>query len=177
MLRHAVCIGITALLSGCGAPPSFPPGSAVTAGGTVTVTPTHAQPSLPLVWNDGSVSSSSSSAPLALDMTSESAALRLAESAMASYARPDLPFDQWWQALAPMLSATASQAYATVSPSAIPVHAVTGRPTLPAWTTPTVARVSVSTDAGVYLVVLSRTEADPAWRVERFVAPEAGIDG
>ena len=49
---------------------------------------------------------------------------------------------------------------------------MTGAADLPGWDTPEVARVTVPTDVGVFLVVVSRSDADPVWRVERFVAPE-----
>lgn len=71
----------------------------------------------------------------------------------------------------PVLSARGTAAYVTVDPARIPVRQVSGPAGLPGWTTPEVARVSVPTDVGSYLVVVSRSDADPVWRVERFIAP------
>ena len=53
------------------------------------------------------------------------------------------------------------------------MHTVTGPATLAPSSLPAVARVSVPTDVGAYLVVLSRTPDSPIWQVERFIAPEA----
>ena len=110
---------------------------------------------------------------LVADEASADAAKATAVAAMAAYARPDLPFDRWWAGLEPLLSGRAIPAYQTVDPVNVPVTRVTGEASLPDWDTPRIARVGVPTDAGVYLVVCSRNEADPVWRVERFVPPEA----
>lgn len=109
---------------------------------------------------------------LGLDEASRSAALELAETAMGLFARPDVAYEAWWADLQPLLSAPGAAAYATVDPAGIPARHVTGAASLPGWTTPEVARVSVPTDVGSYLVVLSRSDTDPVWRVERFIPPE-----
>ena len=128
--------------------------------------------SAPVVWSDGSTAAAPNSGRLGLEQTSRGEALDLAEQAMTLYARPWLSFDVWWDGLAPLLSAQGALAYSTVDPTSIPVSAVTGSASLPGWDTPEVARVSVPTDVGAYLVIVSRNETDPVWRVERFIAPE-----
>lgn len=128
--------------------------------------------SAPVVWSDGSTRAAPKPGRLGLDDTSRQQAIGLAEQALALYARPDVTYDQWWADLSPLLSAQATLAYATVDPGTISVRAVTGDANLPSWDTPEVARVPVPTDVGVFLVVLSRSETDPVWRVERFMAPE-----
>lgn len=125
-----------------------------------------------VVWSDGSSAAASSPGRLGLDEASRSAALELAETAMGLFARPDVPYEVWWADLEPVLSARGTAAYVTVDPARIPVRQVSGPAGLPGWTTPEVARVSVPTDVGSYLVVVSRSDADPVWRVERFIAPE-----
>lgn len=128
--------------------------------------------SAPVVWSDGTTAEPPRPGRLGLDESSRDAAVELAEEAMVLYARPDVPFEVWWADLVPLLSAQAASAYVTVDPETIPVSEVTDPPLLPEWTTPEVARVSVPTDVGAYLVIVSRTDLDPVWRVERFVAPE-----
>lgn len=121
---------------------------------------------------DDSPSSQASQSLLRADETSRSEAIATAEAAMAAFARSDLPVAEWWAGLAPFLSANAAVAYQTVDPSTVPASEVTGPGELPNWDTPGVARVGVPTDVGVYLVVVSRNELDPVWRVERLVPPE-----
>lgn len=137
-------------------------------------TPTQVSPSsnasAPMVWSDGSTTTPSPG-HLELDAVSHREALELAELAMASFARPDLPYEAWWSDLQPLLSVGAAAAYVTVDPTNIPAREA-GEASLPEWTTPEVARAVVSTDVGSYLVIMSRSEVDPVWRVERFVAPE-----
>lgn len=118
-------------------------------------------------------STASSPSGLLADEVSEETAKAAAVAGMAAYARPDLPYDQWWAGLEPLLSGQAIPAYQTVDPVNIPVTRVTGEANLPSWDTPRIARVSVPTDAGVYLVIVSRNEADPVWRIERITPPEA----
>ena len=125
-----------------------------------------------VVWSDGATGAAPTPGRLRLDDASRDQAIALADRALALYARPDTAYDQWWGDLAPLLSAQATIAYATVDPANIPVRAVTGDAKLEGWDTPEVARVPVPTDVGVFLVVLSRSEADPVWRVERCLAPE-----
>lgn len=128
--------------------------------------------STPAVWSDGTTGAAPTPGHLGLDDASRDQAIALADRALALYARPDTAYDQWWGDLAPLLSAQATIAYATVDPANIPVRTMTGDAKLEGWDTPEVARVPVPTDVGVFLVVLSRSEADPVWRVERFMAPE-----
>ncbi len=134
---------------------------------------TQAAPaSAPVVWSDGATGTAPTPGRLGLDEASRDLALALAEQALALYARPGVPLYQWWDDLEPLLSAQGVLAYSTVDPGNIPVRAVTGDASLAGWDTPEVARVTVPTDVGGYLVVVSRADTDPVWRVERFIAPE-----
>ena len=159
--RFIVAICCLAVLSGCSdsampnsseAPPNRPTG----ASASVSQNPDLRSPG-----------------ELTADDASAEAARAAATAGMAAFARPDLPYDQWWAGLEPLLSSQAAQAYRPVDPAQIPATEVTGEANLPAWDTPRVARVGVPTDAGVYLVIVSRSEADPSWRVERLSPPEA----
>lgn len=107
------------------------------------------------------------------DDTSRSAALSVAETAMQAFARPTLEHDRWWAELAPLLSADARHAYQGTDPAEVPARAVTGRPVLTDEASPYLAPVRVPTDAGRYLVLLSRTGRGEPWLVERITPPTA----
>ena len=66
------------------------------------------------------------------------------------------------------LSAAAQTAYAGTDPGVIPARRITGPATVTPASLPALARVAVPTDAGIYLVLLSRTPGQP-WVVERTV--------
>lgn len=95
-----------------------------------------------------------------------------AVTAMTFFVRRDVSADQWISDLATYMTPQAAQDYRTVDPANVEATALTGAaktiPTDSAW----LARVQVPTDAGAYLVVLSRTEEDPTWRVARITPPE-----
>ena len=101
------------------------------------------------------------------DATSDQAALEVGTAAITAFARPDLPADQWWAELAPMLSPAATEAYLGTDPAEVPAHAVTG----PAWSgeSPSayLAMTFVPTDAGDYAVLLVRDGGGAPWLVER----------
>lgn len=179
MRRHVAAVLFTTLpLVGCtpaGSPPApslSPSVSSPTATASPASTAGASAGSGRVVWSDGATGAAPTPGRLRLDDASRDQAIRLAVQALALYARPDATYDQWWADLQPLLSAQATMAYSTVDPGNIPVRAVTGTADLPGWDTPEVARVTVPTDVGAYLVVVSRSDADPVWRVERFVAPE-----
>lgn len=95
-----------------------------------------------------------------------------AVKAMTLFARRTVPAQQWIDELAVYMTPQAAQDYRYVDPANVPPTSITGPakvvPTDSAW----LARVQVPTDVGAYLVILSRTEEDPAWRVARFTPPE-----
>jgi hypothetical protein len=57
-------------------------------------------------------------------------------------------------------------------PDNVPGTAVTGTATAGPGPSPYLAAVTVPTDAGRYVVLLSRTDGSAGWLVERFVLPE-----
>ncbi|WP_340290908.1 hypothetical protein [Aquipuribacter hungaricus] len=105
------------------------------------------------------------------DEPSRAEAVAAAETAMAAFARPDLEDVAWWDGVEPLLSAEAARSYAYVDPASIPATGLTGAGTLVEQTSAYVAGVQVPTDAGTYLLILSRTDAAAPWLVERFDPP------
>lgn len=95
-----------------------------------------------------------------------------AVQAMTLFARQSVTAEQWIDELAVYMTPQAAQDYSHVDPNNVPATAVTGPgkviPTDSAW----LARVQVPTNVGAYLVILSRTEEDPTWRVARITPPE-----
>ena len=99
------------------------------------------------------------------DEESRESATAAAVAVMTAYARPDLPFDQWWAGLQPLLDGKATQDYAYMDPARIVATSVTGPAVITDDTSAYVAFVDVPTNAGTYGVVLSR--ADGRLTVER----------
>ena len=116
--------------------------------------------------------------PLAVptwDAASRAAAVGRAAEIMTAFARPARPYEDWWADLAPLLSEQAQQDYSFVDPANIPVHTVTGDPVLVDESSAFLARVEVPTDAGVYELLLSRTDATAPW-VGESITPPAGVN-
>lgn len=90
---------------------------------------------------------------------------------MRAYARPGRSPQAWWAALRPHLSAGAQAAYTGTDPSQVPARRITGPASLTPASLPALARVAVPTDAGIYLVLLTRTPGQQ-WSVERITPPE-----
>ena len=109
------------------------------------------------------------------DAAAGPAAAATAEAAMRLFARRDVPAAQWWTELAPLLSPAAAQPYRHTDPARVPATQITGTTKVLTSSVPAVARVSVPTNAGVYLVILSRNETG-GWQVERFTPPEGPGD-
>ncbi len=106
------------------------------------------------------------------DAASRSTAVDAATAAMTAFARPDLDYDTWWAALAPLLTQKAAQDYTYVDPANIPARQVTAGAQLVDDTSAYVAVVSVPTDAGTYSLTLARTDGAAPWLVTRISPPE-----
>ena len=116
--------------------------------------------------------------PLAVpiwDTASREAATARATEIMTAFARPSVSYEDWWAALAPLLSDQAQQDYAFVDPANIPVRAVPGEPVLVDESSAFLARVQVPTDVGVYELLLSRVDATAPWLGEA-ITPPAGVN-
>lgn len=111
-------------------------------------------------------------AALVNDKRSRAAAKDLAVKAMKRFARPDMPAEDWWGELEPLLSAQARSDYLGVDPSLVPVRAITGKASLVDLDTNMLVIAHIPTDQGLYAVTVSRSPEDPAWRVESIVPPE-----
>ena len=127
-------------------------------------------------YDDGSTGTPVPGSTLALDETSRAEALARGESVMRLFARRDVDAEQWWTDLAPLLTPAAVQAYRYTDPRNVPPTKLTGKAALTPASTPLVARVSVPTDAGVYLVLLARTDQSPQWLADRIMPPEGSGD-
>ncbi|MGL5830496.1 MAG: hypothetical protein ACRC0L_13155, partial [Angustibacter sp.] len=123
-----------------------------------------------LLYDDGS-SGPAEVAPT-LDLASRVTAQAMAVRVLRMFARRDLPADRWFKNLAPYLTPQAADAYQYSDPTGAPSTEVldTGR-FLPD-STAALAKVSVHTRAGVYLVLLTRNSEQRSWRVDRLVPPE-----
>ena len=106
------------------------------------------------------------------DEESREAAISAAETALRAYVRPDLSAEAWREGLTPLLDQKAAQDYSYLDPSRIVATEVTGAGTITDDTSAYVAFVDVPTNAGIYSVVVSRTDADAPWLTSRFVLPE-----
>jgi hypothetical protein len=99
--------------------------------------------------------------------SSESTAITAAEHAVATFARPDLPYQQWINELYPLMSQAGAAAYEGTDPANIPVRQVTGDGTVLDGATDVALIVEVPTDVGPYTVSLSRSSTDAPWLADR----------
>ena len=170
LARPASMLAALLALTACTPPPSAPPAATSPA---VSLSP--APYSVP-EQDDGpgpgdpEKTRSPAVAPTAdVDRTDATAT---AVQAMTLFARRDVPAEQWIDELAVYMTPQAAQDYRYVDPANVPPTAITGPGKVIATDSEWLARVQVPTDVGAYLVILSRTEEDPTWRVARFTPPE-----
>jgi hypothetical protein len=170
----AVAIAAALVLTGCVAGPtdsgqpgdapststgsSSPPG-APTAAGEGSPAPTAAQDDDTAVTGDALSQAQTAAAQAAVDT-------------VAMFARKDLPYDAWWQLLAPHLTEQAQQAYQYTDPANVPIHAITGSPAPLEETWTNNGRITVPTDAGTYEVRLFRQDTASSWLVWDIVPPD-----
>lgn len=185
MTRRGVAVAVTVclatVLGACSTAPPDPPRStspSSSAPGPVVV-PTGLTPAptdVPEQYDDGSTGLPMPGSTLTLDAAARTSALDTGKQVMSLFARRDVSADQWWTDLAPYLTPKATQAYKYTDPRNVPPTKITGNPTLTPASTPLVGRVSVPTDAGVYLVILSRADESPKWLADRIMPPEGAGD-
>lgn len=165
-----------AVLAGCTSSQTAPTSAPTTAAGTGLTVPTGLTPAptgLPEARDDGSVASPQPVSTLALDGPSRRDAADAATRTMTLFARRTVPADRWLADLSQLLTPPAAQTYVGTDPANVPPTKVTGRASLTPASVPRLARVAVPTDAGVYLVILTRTVTEPRWLVERITPPES----
>ena len=176
MLVVTVCLA--GLLVGCSSDLETPPSNPEASSSPVAV-PTGLTPApndAPEQYDDGSTGPPRPGSTLTLDQASRASAAVSGKQVMTLFARRDVSANQWSNDLSPLLTAKAAQTYKYVDPRNVPPTKITTPVTLTPASTPLVARVSVPTDAGVYLVILSRTDESPKWLADRIMPPEGSGD-
>lgn len=108
------------------------------------------------------------------DVSSRESAVKAGEEAMRLFARPALEQDTWWKEISPHMNDVARKDYAYVQPESIPASKVTGAGKLIEEGSAYVANIEVPTNAGIYVVILNRVDADSPWKIARYVPPEQG---
>lgn len=168
---------LTLLLVGCGASGGDEPSTRV----TVTAPPStvdHLRPAptdAAELLDDGSTVAPSPASTLVWDAKSQADAVTVATTVMKRFARPTTASaTRWWPTLRPLLTGKAQADYEWVDPMNVPVTSVTGPGRVDVASKASVARVHVPTNAGVYLVVLTRTDATPQWVADRILPPGEG---
>ena len=120
----------------------------------------------------GSTASPSTGIPW--DQASKDEAVKVAEDAMADFARPDMDEKQWANDLARWLTPQATADYSSVDPANIPASSVTGPATLTVDETNGYGVIAtVPTNAGTYTLQLLRTGRDAPWKVNRLTPPSS----
>ena len=106
------------------------------------------------------------------DQASKDEALKVAQGAMADFARPGTEEKQWANDLARWLTPQATADYSSVDPANIPASSVTGPATLTVDEANGYGVIaSVPTNTGIYTVQLLRTGKDAPWKVNRLTPP------
>ncbi len=125
-------------------------------------------------WGDDQADTTREASPstTAVRPAARTDALVVATDVMRLFARRDVPARVWIEDLAPYLTATAQHDYAGTQPANVPPTKITGAAKLVPTDSRVLARAHVPTNAGTYLVVMRRTDSDPAWQVERITHPE-----
>lgn len=106
------------------------------------------------------------------DAASRKSAVTAGEEAMRLFARPTLDQATWWEELSPLMNDVARKDYAYVQPQSIPANKVTGPGKIVEEDSASVVRIEVPTNAGTYVVILNRTDADSPWKIARYIFPE-----
>ena len=170
----AVAIAAALALTGCvasdaqtGVAPSTSAGSTPTPGSPGASTSAGEGSPAPTAAQDDDTTVSGDALSQA-----QTAAAQAAVDTVAIFARKDLPYDAWWQLLAPHLSEQAQQAYQYTDPVNVPIHGVTGSPVPLEETWTNNGRIAVPTDAGTYEVRLFRPDTASAWLVWDIVPPD-----
>ena len=175
LLAVGACVATA--LAGCSSTPEAPPnGSSASSPVAVPSGLTPAPSNVPEQHDDGSTGTPMPGSTLALDDAARASAIERGTKVMTLFARREVSAQQWQAALAPYLTPQAAVAYQYVDPKNVPPTKITGQVTLTPASRPLVARVSVPTDAGVYLVILSRSDQSPTWLADRIMPPEGRGD-
>ncbi|MCK6210559.1 hypothetical protein KZX45_08385 [Georgenia sp. EYE_87] len=104
--------------------------------------------------------------PPTWDETAAEEAADRAVAFMRAFARPDLTAQEWHAGIAGLMTTTGVETFAYVDPAAVPATTVTDGGEVLDTGSASLAEVRVGTDAGPYLVTLTRTGATDPWLVE-----------
>ncbi len=99
------------------------------------------------------------------DAATEASALQAADRAMRAFARPNLPYKQWWAEFSPLVTDASAESLSYIDPAKIPAHEVTGPPAIFTAQSAYVVTVQIPTDAGNYQILLIRQGAGAPWLV------------
>lgn len=116
-------------------------------------------------------SSTPSSSPSATGPSTSLDETATAVQFLRTWARPRVPYDQWWTELAPLLNASAKQSLQATDPTQIPALTVPGTTALADSQIDTWALVWVDTTQGRFGVQLQRPTSKHAWLVSRLWFP------
>ncbi|TDW26993.1 hypothetical protein [Cryobacterium psychrophilum] len=103
----------------------------------------------------------------------QAAAITAAEKTVTTFAQPTLDASTWINNMYPLLTQRGARAYEGTDPAQIPVRRVTGPGRVVDGSTDVALIVQVPTDAGIYNVSLSRTDASAVWLAEQ-IRPAQG---
>lgn len=145
--------------------------AAVVAAAVVFGLPGGDAPGGPDPSGSGPPGASSTADPSAEPETGVYEPAAAARAVLVTWARPGLPYDQWWAALKPLLNAQGQQDYAATDPALIPELEITGPGRLEDAEVDTSAVVWFPTSAGRFGVRLSRQTSTHPWLMSRIYFP------
>lgn len=122
-------------------------------------------PSCILSCQDVPQAANTGPASLAPDPASQKDAVASAEKVMAAYADVSKPKDAWFRTLAPLITTAWAQDAQYIQPSRLPVRKLTTGPSLIPSAVPDghQARVKFGTNAGDWVVIMTRASAGAPW--------------
>lgn len=151
--------GITvALLAGCGGPGATPAGqvSGESTTATASATPCGSCDGQPQADHTGP-------SVLVMDAEATDAATASASAVMAAYTA-NKPKEEWFASLAPLLTTQYAEDAQYIEPSRLPVRKITSGPVLePGVSTGYQVRAGFVTNAGDWVVILTRSSASAPW--------------
>ena len=174
-IHHASIAAAAMILTACSPPGTLAPQTDPGPSPSIASTPTPLSPSPEAStepWHDDPESE--------VEGTFESdperiAAAAAATSALDAFLSP-LPADQWFAQLRPHLSEMAAVDYSYSDPRGVPGTRIVGDAKPIPTESDRATRVQIPTDAGDYVLTMSRISDEAPWLVERFILPETDPD-
>lgn len=172
----ALCSGVA--LAGCSTAdpepaPTTPSVASAPSSSMLRPTDISRAPSdVPQQRDDGSTGTPMTGSKLTLDEAAKAEALERGVKVMTLFARRDVSAEQWLNDLVPYLTPQGAMDLRYVDPANVPPTEVTGPAELIPGAIPIYAEVSVPTNAGEYLVIMTRNDESPVWLAARILPPE-----